>query len=123
MFNSNFMSQLRLSNGVKKLAIEIADKLFNIADELEQKHLYRFSEQLRASGMSMSNNIAEGSGSISNKEFSRFLNFARSSTFENANILIILNRRNLISQEIEYNLLEDLDHLCRKISNFKKSLK
>ena len=122
MFNSNFMSQLRLSNGVKKLAIEIADKLFDIADELEQKHLYRFSEQLRASGMSMSNNIAEGSGSISNKEFSRFLNIARKSTFENANILIILNRRNLISKEIEYNLLEDLDHLCRKISNFKKSL-
>ena len=106
-----------------ELAIEIADKLFDIADELEQKHLYRFSEQLRASGMSMSNNIAEGSGSISNKEFSRFLNIARNSTFENANILIILNRRNLISQEIEYNLLEDLDHLCRKISNFKKSLK
>ena len=123
MFNSNFMSQLRLPNGVKKLAIKIADKLFDIADELEQKHLYRFSEQLRASGMSMSNNIAEGSGSISNKEFSRFLNIARKSTFENANILIILNRRNLISQEIEYNLLEDLDHLCRKISNFKKSLK
>ena len=44
------------------MAIEIADELFDIADELEQKHLYRFAEKLRASGMSMSNNIAEGSG-------------------------------------------------------------
>ena len=26
------------------LAIEIADKLFDIADELEKKHLFRFAE-------------------------------------------------------------------------------
>ena len=51
-----------------KLAIEIANELFDIADELAAKHFYSFSEQLRDSGMSMSNNIAEGSGSYSNKE-------------------------------------------------------
>ena len=45
------------------LAIENADELFDIADGLEQKRLFRFAEQLRGSGMSMSNNIAEGSGS------------------------------------------------------------
>jgi hypothetical protein len=37
--------------------------------------------------------IAEGSGSFSKAEFKRYLNFARRSVFENANILIILNRR------------------------------
>ncbi|NIW00324.1 four helix bundle protein, partial [Candidatus Saccharibacteria bacterium] len=61
------------------------------------KKLFRFAEQLRASGMSMSNNIAEGSGSHSKKEFKNFLNIARRSTFENANILILLGRRNLIT--------------------------
>jgi len=50
-----------------QLAIEIADDLFDIADELEGKKLFRFAEQLRGSGMSMSNNIAEGSGSSSKK--------------------------------------------------------
>jgi len=49
-----------------KLAIQIADELFDIADGLDQKRLYRFAEQLRSAGMSMSNNIAEGSGSSSN---------------------------------------------------------
>jgi four helix bundle protein len=81
-----------------QLAIEIADELFNLADELEQKKLFRFAEQLRAAGMSMSNNIAEGSGSSSNKEFNQFLNIARRSTFENANILILLRKRNLITE-------------------------
>lgn len=105
-----------------KMAMEIADKLFDIADELEQKRLYRFAEQLRGSGLSMSNNIAEGSGSDSKKVFRRYLDIARSSTFENANVVIMLNRRNLLQVNSKNKLLNDLDHLCRKITNFKKSL-
>ena len=55
-----------------QLAISISDELFDIADEIESKKKYRFAEQLRASGMSMSNNIAEGSGSTSKKSLSSF---------------------------------------------------
>ncbi|MFQ5685620.1 MAG: four helix bundle protein [Candidatus Scalindua sp.] len=106
-----------------QMAIEIADKLLDIADELEKKRLYRFAEQLRGAGMSMSNNIAEGSGSNSDREFCHFLNIARRSTFENANILILLERRSLIGQVAMDSLLENLDHLCRKITNFQKTLK
>jgi four helix bundle protein len=39
-----------------QLAIRIADELFDIADRLEEKRLYRFADQLRGAGMSMSNN-------------------------------------------------------------------
>ena len=106
-----------------QLAIEIADELFDIADELEKRRLYRFAEQLRASGMSMSNNIAEGSGSSSKKEFGNFLNIARRSTFENANILIILERRKIINTDQLEKNLDDLDQLCRQITNFRKSIK
>jgi four helix bundle protein len=105
------------------MAIEIAEDLFDIADDLDRKSLYRFAEQLRGAGMSMSNNIAEGSGSSSKKEFVQFLNIAKRSTFENANIVILLRRRDLITSETERNLLERLDKLSRKITNFKKSLK
>ncbi len=55
-----------------QLAISISDELFDIADELERKKKFRFAEQLRASGMSISNNIAEGSGATSKKEFVHF---------------------------------------------------
>ena len=105
-----------------KLAITIADQFFSIADELEKKKLYRFAEQLRGAGMSMSNNIAEGSGSSSKKEFHQFLNIARRSTFENANILILLERKKLIDSNILSKLTEELDMLCRKITRFQKSL-
>ena len=106
-----------------QLAIDIADQLFDIADELENKKLFHLAEQLRSAGMSMSNNIAEGCGSNSNKEFIQFLNIARRSTFENANILILLQRRGLINQELLDTILDRLDKLCRQITNFQKTLK
>ena len=105
-----------------QLAIEIANELFDIADELDKRKLYRFAEQLRAAGMSMSNNIAEGSGSTSNKDFVRFLNISRRSTFENANIAIILEMRNLISKDTMERLLDRLDQLCRQITSFQSTL-
>ena len=39
-----------------QMAIEIADELFDIADLLDKRRLYRFAEQLRGAGMSISNN-------------------------------------------------------------------
>ena len=106
-----------------QLAIQIADDLFDIADDPEKKKLFRFAEQLRAAGMSMSNNIAEGSGSTSKREFVQFLNMARRSTFENANILILLERRNLLSADISAKISDQLDHLCRQITKFQLTLK
>jgi four helix bundle protein len=79
-----------------KLAIEIADDLFD---------------------------IAEGSGSNSKREFHQFVNIAKRSTFENANILILLNRRKIVTYSRLEDLHEKLDHLCRKITNFQKTLK
>jgi four helix bundle protein len=104
-------------------AVEIANELFDIADDLEKRKLYRWAEQLRGSGMSMSNNIAEGSGSSSKKDFSNFLNIARRSTFENANALILFEMRQLIGRDLRDGLLTKLDILCRQITSFQKTLK
>jgi four helix bundle protein len=56
---------------------------------LEEKRRYRFAGQLRRSGLSMPNNIAEGAGSTSKREFAQFLNIARRSTFEMASLVMI----------------------------------
>jgi len=104
-------------------AIEIGARLFELADRLESRKLYKFAEQLRGSGLSMSNNIAEGSGSNSKREFSSFLNIARRSTFENANVLIVMEQRKLVDESEVTVLLQRLDRLCRKITNFQKALR
>ena len=104
-------------------AIAIGTTLFDLADKLEAKRLYKFAEQLRGSGLSMSNNIAEGSGSTSKREFSNFLNIARRSTFENANVLVVMEKRRLVDESEVTIVLQKLDRLCRKITNFQKTLR
>ena len=106
-----------------KKAIEIGDKLLDIADELEKQKLYKFAEQVRAAGLSMSNNIAEGSGSHSTKEFAQFLNIARRSTFENANMVIVFEKRGIIENKTRNELLTDLEQECRMITNFIRTLR
>ena len=104
-------------------AVEVARELFRMADLLEGKKLYRFAEQLRGAGLSMPNNIAEGSGSTSAKEFNQFLNIARRSTFENASMLMIFAKDNLIPLDVKEKVLQDLDELCRMITAFSRTLK
>jgi four helix bundle protein len=105
-----------------KMSIEIGDELFDIANMLEEKKLFRFAEQLRGAGMSISNNISEGSGSYSGKDFANFLKFSRRSVYECANILVIVERRKLIKTEYKEELFEKLAHLSKKITNFRKTL-
>lgn len=108
---------------VWKKTIEIGDKLLDIADVLEKRKLYRFAEQIRGAGLSMSNNIAEGAGSFSDKEFANFLNIARRSTFENANMMIVFEKRGIIEPGIKDDLLSDLEQECKMITGFIRSLK
>ncbi len=106
-----------------KKSIEIAEKLFNITDEFERKKLYTFAEQLRRSALSSPNNIAEGSGSNSKREFIQFLNIAKRSCFENANMMILFEKRGYVKETIKQAILREIEDLCRMISGFTKTLK
>lgn len=103
-------------------AIVLADKLMDIADKASDLKYYRFGEQLRAAALSISNNIAEGSGSFSDKDFANFLNISRRSVFECANILVVYQRRKIISMEEKQEFSKDLRILSSKITNLRKSL-
>lgn len=105
-----------------KDAIEISDKLFDYSDKAEERKCYRFAEQLRAASMSISNNIAEGSGSFSDKEFSSYLNISRRSVFECANILHIFLKRRIITIDEKDFIYPQLISLSKRITNFRKAL-
>lgn len=105
-----------------KDSIIISDVLFDFAEKADEKKLFKFAEQLRAAGMSISNNIAEGSGSFSDKEFASFLNISRRSVFECANILHIFCRRKIITSDEKNLIYSQLISLSKKITNFRKSL-
>jgi four helix bundle protein len=117
------MAQFRFEDlEIWKMAIQISMKLFDIADRLEEHKLYRFAEQLRGAGLSLTNNIAEGSGSFTNLDFSNFLKFSRRSVFECANMIYVFRLKYLISEQEKTELWNNLEILSKSLANFKKTL-
>jgi four helix bundle protein len=106
-----------------QLARRLAVRLHKLAGKLDERKFFRYSEQLRAAALSLTNNIAEGSGSTHDKEFVQFLNIARRSLFEDASMLLVFESLGLFTAEDIDELLTDCDHLSRKITNFSRSLR
>ena len=106
-----------------QLAKALAIKFHELADQLDKRRLYRYAEQLRAAGLSLTNNIAEGSGSLHVQEFKQFLNISRRSLFEDASMLMVFEALGLFRKSEIDGLLIDCDLLSRKITNFSRSPK
>lgn len=117
------MKQFRFQDlEIWKRSVDVGLELFLVADALEQRRQFRCAEQLRAAALSISNNIAEGSGSNSDRDFAHFLNIAKRSAFENANMLLFFVRAGLILAETSQPLVDELEELCRMIEAFRKRL-
>ncbi|MBI5387444.1 MAG: four helix bundle protein [Verrucomicrobia bacterium] len=105
-----------------QLAKALAVKFHQQADELDKKKLYRYAEQLRSAGLSVPNNISEGSGSQHSTEFKQFLNIARRSLFEDSSMLLVFEDLGLIEKGEVDCLLADCDTLSRKITALSRTL-
>ena len=106
-----------------KRAADLSLELFRYADALDKKKFYRFAEQLRAATLSITNNIAEGSGSASDLDFRNFLNISRRSVFEVANMLILFGRHSLLAPEETAPILSELGEQSRMILAFMRHLR
>lgn len=104
-------------------AARFSPELFLLADKLEKRRFFRFAEQLRAATLSITNNIAEGSGSTSDVDFANFLNMARRSTFEVANILFILDNNGYLPGIDVAATVRSLEEESKMLLAFIRSLK
>ncbi len=117
------MSSFRFQDlDIWKESILVSNALFKVAHNLRNEKFYSFSDQLLRATLSITNNIAEGSGSSSNKDFANYLNIVRRSTFECANIVIILYECHLIEFEEKERLVRLLKELSKRIYYFRKTL-
>ena len=105
-----------------QLAAQLAVEFHKLADKLDRRKLFRYAEQLRAAGLSVSNNISEGSASPHKAEFMQFLNVARRSLFEDASMLMVFEKLQLIASDELDLLLASCDTLSRKITSFSRTL-
>lgn len=106
-----------------KRGAEVSRLLFQMSEALEQRKCYRFAEQLRAATLSITNNIAEGSGSVSDAEFAQFLNIARRSVFEVANMLLLLSREGYLPGQEITPIINELEEQSRMLLAFRRRLK
>lgn len=84
---------------VWKRSIELADELFQIADDLPQEYQFSLGEQLRRAALSIPTNIAEGSGRDSVKSRSYFYRVAKGSVYETISLLVMIGKRGILSHE------------------------
>lgn len=105
-----------------RLAIEYGNQLYDVADCFPYKEMYGLSSQLKRAAVSISNNIAEGSGANTNKDFSNFLDISIKSALETVNILFFAKLRKYIDEVNQKDLYEEAEKLIRKIRAFKKRL-
>ena len=108
---------------VWNLALELSIDLLDLASNLNQSRDFAFSGQLSRAALSVPTNIAEGSGAFSIKEFAYFVSIARRSAFECASIVILAQRRGLVSNEDSDDLLVRIDSLSRRLTSFYRLLK
>lgn len=108
---------------VWKDSIELTSDLFDFIDHLEGNKEFSLSNQFSRALISISNNIAEGSGSHSDKEFARFLNISHRSTFECINLLHLIELKGLISKEVKEEFITQLDKIGRQLEGLRRHLR
>lgn len=87
---------------VWQLAIELADYGLSLSEEISTKNRhYRLLEQFEQAVSSVSQNIAEGKGRNSKKEYIQYLYISRGSLYESLTLISIFGKRNWISKDQE----------------------
>ena len=105
-----------------KLALELANEVYNLTDQFPKNEEFGLKSQLRRCSVSVASNIAEGSSRSSNKDFNRFLEISLGSLYELQTQIIISSNRNYFELE-KLNIIENkITELQRMISGFQKTL-
>jgi len=104
-------------------AMRLAIEVYKLSDKIPAKERFGLTSQLTRSAVSISSNIAEGSGRNSLKEYCYFLSIAQGSSFE-------LETQILIGQKIKYYTQDDarivltlIQEIQNMLYSFQKTLK
>ncbi|WP_316806331.1 four helix bundle protein [Pedobacter agri] len=89
-----------------QLAKQVGVEAYRISDSEPMKSDFGLKDQFRRAAMSMSDNVAEGFEYNNNPDFVRFLTYAKGSSGEFRNKIIILQAANKLSQN-DFNFLYD----------------
>ncbi|PJC23215.1 four helix bundle protein [candidate division WWE3 bacterium CG10_big_fil_rev_8_21_14_0_10_48_23] len=102
-----------------KLALELADGVYELTRKFPQDERFELTSQTRRSASSVPANIAEGSGGSSVKDFQNYLDIAIKSIYETVSHLALARRRGYINESKYTEQKNKAEALIRKIKAFK----
>lgn len=104
-------------------AILYAKHIYSIADKLPKSEIFGLISQLKRAALSISSNIAEGSGSTTINDFSHYLDISIKSTIETVSQLLFAVEMTYILEKDIVALYDEAELLVKKMQSFKKSLR
>ena len=103
-------------------AIEYADQVYDVTRTFPADERFGLTSQMRRASVSVSSNVAEGSGRTSNKDFAHFVEIAYSSVMEIVSQAQIAFRQSFLTHDKRDDLYQGADELARMLSGLKASL-
>lgn len=109
---------------VWQMSLQFANDVIDVVEQLDsaRKH-YRLIEQIEAAAASVAQNIAEGKGRYSKKEFAQYLYIARGSLYETVTLLTLFHQRQWLNVTRYENLMKKSNRIVGKINALIDSVK
>ncbi|HEY4232579.1 MAG TPA: four helix bundle protein [Lacipirellulaceae bacterium] len=103
-------------------AIEHARQVYSITQSFPDNERFGLTSQLRRAAVSVSANIAEGSGRSSDVDFARFIEISYGSLMEVVSHASIAKLQGLLSNPAFDTLYQQSDELARMLSGLRSTL-
>ena len=103
-------------------AIEFADSVYSLTRQFPGDERFGLTSQMRRASVSVSSNIAEGSGRISDKDFSRFIEIAYGSVLEVVSQAEVAHRQSFLAVEDRNQLKQQAEEFARMLSGLRNKL-
>lgn len=94
--------------------------IFNLSNKLPRNYRFSLNDQLVRAALSITNNIAEGSGRSTKKDQNYFYSVARGSTLEVINMLLLVKDLSIIEEQTIEQLLSNAEEILKILYCFVK---
>jgi four helix bundle protein len=103
-------------------AVDFADRVYAATRNFPDDERYGLTSQMRRASVSISSNIAEGSGRSSNKDFAHLIEISYSSVMEVVSQMQIAVRQRFMQENDRAILYMAAEEVARMLSGLKASL-
>jgi four helix bundle protein len=103
-------------------AISFADSIYTVTRPFPSDERFGLTNQMRRAAVSVSSNIAEGSGRASDVDFARFLEFSYSSLMEVVSQSTVAKRQQFLQHTAFDRIYRESEELSRMLSGLRATL-